>query len=398
MGRKIYGRAQEEDLSEVHGGRTRTLGITLSRRNDGRLKLRFFGSNKRRPPDLRKLGQWLWNNDVALLQQQLTQATTFLFKELVESGIAATASGETFTEDEATMIAGHLTNLLDGGFLLVGYAPKSSDPRLLSAATTARNLILTGEYPELIALSVYVATLLAIHLWYEQRFDECAAVATEAMLRPTDKPPGEACRVRSFAYFAKGDYNAALNDLEEARRREPGLVGLVEPMKVLAALTDRKVDPNKKSELSGIRSARDTLGIFEKILKVAAVKTSGVALPHHELYDFSGMAREAEKLVKSNAFAKRQITMGDVIDLTKVAMSAQVAMMEHLLADASLRREELPPFAQIREAFGMSLVFLSGTGAINPNVDPAFAGIVQGFEEGVTTLLMELEKRKFDLR
>ena len=55
----------------------------------------LFGLFNRRAPDLRTLGKWLWNNDVALLDQTLENATVGLFKELVESGVIQVEGGPT---------------------------------------------------------------------------------------------------------------------------------------------------------------------------------------------------------------------------------------------------------------------------------------------------------------
>ena len=77
----------------------------------------FRGLFKKRPPDFRTLGKWLWNNDVALAEQTLRNASVVLFQNLCESGVIAAACGEGFSEDDTFTIAGHLTNLLDGGSL-----------------------------------------------------------------------------------------------------------------------------------------------------------------------------------------------------------------------------------------------------------------------------------------
>ena len=183
--------------------------------------MRFLDFITKRPPDMRTLGNCLWRNDVSRLDQALTAATTLLFKDLVESDVVSAATGQRLAGDETDLVAGHLTNLLDGVSLLGDYVPKVKDERLLADARRAQSLILGGEYPQLKALSTMAGTLLVIRLWYEQRFVDSTSVASHVIANATGKDAAEAYRVRGLSSFAAGDHKAALEDLLEARRLEP---------------------------------------------------------------------------------------------------------------------------------------------------------------------------------
>lgn len=357
----------------------------------------FPGLFKKRPPDFRTLGKWLWNNDVALAEQTLRNASVVLFQNLCESGVIAAACGEGFSEDDTFTIAGHLTNLLDGGSLMKGYAPKAQDPRLLSAAEATRDLLLGGEYPQLSALSVMAGTLLAINLWYGRRFPECGLVTDQLISTAVGKRSGEAYRVRGFAYFAQGDFAQALADILEAKRIEPGLVGLNEPLKALSELTKTRDASDARHEPAGIEKMRETLRTLSAILKVADRAIPRESNSEHPLFDFAARLHDADRLDTSGALTRPQTQLGDVVDLAQCAMSAQISLTQYLLADPSTKRSDLPPPPDIRDAFGYCLLFLHGTASINKNVDPAFAGAVEDFERQVDVLFARLDESKFDL-
>jgi hypothetical protein len=357
----------------------------------------LFGLFKKRAPDLRTLGQWLWNNDVTLLDQALENATVFLFKELVESGVIQVEGGPTLlSEKEVGVIAGHLTNLLDGGYLLQGYEPKTTDSRLLSIAPATRDLILRGEYPKISALSVMAGTIIAIRAWYFGRFTECVAVATHVIPIASKKGSGEAYRVRGFARFALGDYDAALADILEAQRREPGLVGITEPLKALRRLTSTPTSGDKEYEPAGLAMNRVALGTLSRILYLGAAAADNTT-KGNELVDFGAMAHLANGLLKSKALESPQITMGVVIDLTKCAMSANLALTMYLLTKERPGEGSLPSEQQIRDAFGTCMLFLHGMNSINSNVDPRFSSAIQDLQGEVDSLFASFDKAKFDL-
>ena len=346
---------------------------------------------------LRTLGKWLWNNDVELLDQILENATVSLFKELIESGVIQVEGGPTLlSEREVDMIAGHLTNLLDGGYLLQGCAPKTSDSRLLFIGPAARDLILRGEYPNVSALSVVAGTALAIRAWYAGRFTECVSVATHIISIATEKGTGEAYRVRGFAHFAFGDYDAALADMLEAQRREPGLVGINEPLKALRRLTNTSTSGNREHEPGSLATNRAALGTLSRILLRGAV-VAGKAPKDNELVDFAAMAHLADGMLKSKALESRQITMGDVIDLAKCAMSAKLALTTYLLTKERPGQGSLPSEQEIRDAFGNCMLVLHGTNAISANVDPRFSGAVHDLQREVDSLFASLDAAKFEL-
>lgn len=355
----------------------------------------FLGFFKKGPPDLKTLGRWLWNNDVDVLEHVCQRANVSLFRELVESGVIKVASGDLVSKaDEIDMIAGHLTNLLDGGYLFRDYEPKTKDVRLIEAAERTRALILSGEYPQLSALSVMVGALLAIRLWYAMRFDECVKVASHVIFIASGNGAAEPYRVRGFAYFARGDYQAAFADMLEALRIEPGLVGINEPLKALAKLSN---NPQPKGyEPAGIDVGRVSLQTFSRILKLAAIAAGDAPQPN-PLFDFAGRALEVDSMIKSDVLAKPKLTVGDVADLAKCAMSAQLALTECLLPTRRPGQASLPTTQEIRNAFGHCVLYLAGTQSINRMTDPAFANVVEGFSEAVESLFAKLDALKFEL-
>jgi hypothetical protein len=362
----------------------------------------LLGLFKRRAPDLRTLGRWLWNNDVALLDQTLENASVALFKELVESGVIQVEGGPMLlSERDVDMIAGHLTNLLDGGYLLEGYTPKIADNRLLSIATATRDLILRGEYPNVSALSVMMGTFLAIRAWYAERFADCISVATHVISIASEKGAGEAYRVRGFAHFASSDYEAALADMLDAQRREPGLVGINEPIKALRKLTNTPASAATRSdrehEPAGLAMNRAALGTFSTILHLGAAAVATVSTAANELLNFAAMAQLADGMLRSKALEKRHITMGDAIDLAKCAMSSKLALTTYLLTKDRPGQGSLPPEQAIRDAFGTCMLFLHGANAINANVDPRFSSAVEDLQREVDSLFASFDKAKFDL-
>ena len=122
----------------------------------------IFGFFKGQRPDLRTLGKWLWNNDVALLAEVLQNTTLLLLTEIMESGVVTAACGTACSEPERGTIAAQLTHLLDGRSLVRVYDPVTSDAKMRSAAEAARQLVLSGEYPELCDISITLGTVLAI--------------------------------------------------------------------------------------------------------------------------------------------------------------------------------------------------------------------------------------------
>lgn len=359
----------------------------------------FLGLFKKRPPDLRTLGQWLWNNDVALLDQTLQNVTVLLFKELVESGVINVACGSIHSnQPEVDAIAGHLTNLLDGRYLLASYEPRTTDKKLLSAAETTRDLILSGEYPELSAQSVMLGTLLAIRLWYAEQFADCIIIAGHVISIATRLGSAEAYRVRGFTFFALGDYDSALGDLLEAKRRQPGLVGINEPLDALAKLTKVPVESDAATyEPDGVRMGRDSLQTFSRVLHLAATLPRSTAQATNALTDFAARAREADAMIKSKVLGQRQLTVGDVADFAKCGMSAQIALMTHLLNTGKPGQAKLPTTTELRDAFAGCLMFLAGTQSINEGIDPGFAAVVRDFETLVQSLNARLDEFKFDL-
>ena len=355
----------------------------------------FLGFFKRRPPDLKTLGKWLWNNDVDLLGQTQERANVTLFKELVESDVISVASGSVFSKTEADMVAGHLTNLVDGGYLFKDYEAKTKDGRLIDAAERTRDLILTGEYPELSALSVMVGALLAIRLWYALRFEECIKVASHVVSIANEKGGAEALRVRGFAFFALGDYAAAQADISEAQRREPGLVGINEPLKALAKLTN--TPRPKDHEPAGVAKMRGTLQTLLRILRLAAVEAGSAEKSKTPLSDFAARAEQVEGMIKSNVLVREHLTAGDVADFAMCAMSAQIALTQYLLTSQRPGQGALPNAQEIREAFGYCSIYVAGTQSINPNVGPAFSEMVEGFNEAVESLFARLDESRFDL-
>lgn len=356
----------------------------------------FLGFFKKGPPDLRTLGKWLWNNDVDALEQVCQNANVSLFRELVESGVITVASGNLVSKaDEVEMTAGHLTNLLDGGYLFSDYEPKTKDVRLINAAERTRDLILSGEYPQLSALSLMVGALLAIRLWYALRLEECLKVASHVISIAGEKGAAESYRVRGFAYFALGDYQAAFADMLEAQRIEPGLVGINEPLKALAKLTNSS--PPRDYEPAGIAVGRTSLRTFSQILKLGAIAAGGAPQPN-PLFDFGGRAQEVDSMIKSGVLARPKLTTGDVADLAKCAMSAKLALTEYLLPTWKPgQASSLPTTQEIRDAFGHCVLYLAGTQSINRMTDPAFANVVEGFSEAVESLFARLDESKFDL-
>jgi hypothetical protein len=320
-----------------------------------------------------------------------------LFKELIESGVIRVEGGPTPLSDrDVDIIAGHLTNLLDGGYLLQGYAPKTPDNRLLSIAIATRDLTLGGEYPNVSALSVMTGTLLAIRAWYASRFVECISVATHVASIATKKGAGEAYRVRGFAHFALGDYEAALGDLLEARRREPGLVGISEPISALRGLTATAADGDREHAPASLAMNRSALGTFSKVLHLAAAAV-GNARPPNELLDFAAMAHLADGMLESKALESRQLRMGAAIDFAKCAMSTILALTKYVLVKERPGRGALPSEEEIRDAFGTCMFFLHGTDAINTKVDTRFSGALQDLQREVDALFASFDKAKFDL-
>lgn len=351
----------------------------------------FLGLFKKQPPDLRTLGKWLWNNDVALLNRQLQGAELALFKELVESGvIPAVNDPSRIGERAGDMIAGHLTNLLDGGYLVQGYAPKASDRAIIAAAEATHDLILRGNYPSLRALSVVTGSLLAIRTWYSMEFTESIAIATHVISIATEKGGAEAHRVRGFGHFALGDHTAALADILEAKRREPGLVGINEPLKALRRLTNTSARGDKAREPAGLAMYRDALGTFSSILHVSAAAAGNATAPNEAL-DFAAMARLADRLLKSKALERPRATMGDIIDFAKCALSSKVALTMWLQAKGRPGRASLPTEQKIREALGTCMFFLQGTDSINSGLDPNFNGAVQELQREVDSLFADLD-------
>jgi hypothetical protein len=153
------------------------------------------------------------------------------------------ACGRGMPQELRDAAAVYLINILSGKTLLQDFEPTSTEKRVVEAAERSRERIAAfgpgpGPYQQIRALTVMVGSLLAISLWYQQRFNECLLVASHIIDSSSYTGGAEACRVRGFAHFALGDYAAAKTDLLQAQRREARLVGLKEPLKALEKLTN----------------------------------------------------------------------------------------------------------------------------------------------------------------
>ena len=310
------------------------------------------------------------------------------------SGVVTAACGAEWSEEQRTIIGGQLTHLLDGRSLVKVYDPVTSDAKMRSAAEAARNLVLSGEYPELCDQSVLLGTLLAIHLWYAAQFSECIVV-TNHLLKIPGEGSAEVYRVRGFARFALKEYDDALADLLEARKRRPGLVGLNEPITALAKLTKTTL-PTLVEEPDGVRSGRASLLTFSRILWTAAGRSKDPSAPPNLLFDFRSRAQEVEAMIQSNVLGRPQVNIADVVDFAKCGMSAQIALMG-LLLESKPDEDGIPSTEEIRAAFGHCLVFLVGTQSINAVADPAFSRLVLDFQYAVDALDAKLDELKFDL-
>jgi hypothetical protein len=354
----------------------------------------ILGFFKDRPPDLRTLGKWLWNNDVALLQRMLQDGTLALFEDIMTSGVITAACGAEWSEEERATIAGQLIHLLDGRALVKVYDPVTTDSRIRSAAETARNLVMSGEYTELFDESIMLGTLFAIHLWYAKQFSECIVVTNHLLEIPGDGS-AEVYRVRGFAHFVLKEYDSALRDLLEARKLRPGLVGLNEPIAALAKITKTPL-PAPVEEPDGVRSGRAALLIFSRILWAAAARYESPTVQNNPFHDFRIRAQEVDVMIQSNSIGRRAMNLGDVFDFAKCGISAQMALLR-LLSDSKPGEDTIPDADDIRAAFGYSLVFLAGTQSINSLGDPAFAEMVQDFNGAVNSVYAKLDGLKFDL-
>lgn len=319
-----------------------------------------------------------------------------LLGEILESGVVTAACKGPMSEATRGTIAGQLTHLLDGRSLLKVYEPVTSDDELRSAAEAACRLVLLGEYPGLCDESIMLGTLLAVHLWYASQFSECIAVANHLLEIPGEGS-AEVYRVRGFAHFALGEYEVALADILEAQRRNTGLVGINEPLKALRKLTNTSAQNDTENEPAVVGTSRMVLETFSTILHLGAAAAGGKP-KQNELFDYAAMAQQADALRKSGALARRQVQVGDLIDLAKCAMSAQLALTTCLLKEERPGRGSLPPEQKIRDAFGHCMLFLSMTPAINPNMDPKFLRAVQELQREVDRLYVRLDEFKFDLR
>lgn len=354
----------------------------------------FFSRFKQRPPDFRTLGKWLWNNDIAFLQQTLQNATLMLLNDILESRVVEAACAGPMPEDIRGTIAGQLVHLLDGRSLVKTYDPVTSDEALWSAAESARHLVLSGEYPNLCDESIMLGTLLAIHLWYASQFTECIVVANHLLDIPGEGT-AEVYRVRGFAHFALKHYDSALADFLEARKRRPGLVGLSEPIAALGKLTKTAVS-TQTAEPEGVRLGRASLLTFSHILWIASSRREGAAASTDPFHDFRSRAQEVDAMLASNLIGRPQVNVGDVVDFAKCARSAQLALM-YLLSTSSPRENALPTAEEIRAAFGYCMLFLDATQGINIIPDPAFLGMVEDCRNSFDALFARLDEVKFRL-
>jgi hypothetical protein len=324
----------------------------------------------------------------------LQNATLGLLEDIMTSGVVTAACGAEWSEEQRAIIGAQLTHLLDGRSLLKVYDPVTSDAKMRSAAEAGRQLVLSGEYPELCEQSIMLGTLLAIHLWYASQFRECIVVV-DHLLEIPGEGSAEVYRVRGFARFALKEYDDALADLLEARSRRPGLVGLNEPIAALAKLTKTTL-PTSVEEPDGVRSGRASLLTFSRILWTAAGRSKDPSAPPNLLFDFRSRAQELEAMIQSNVLGRPQVSIGDVIDFAKCGMSAQIALMG-LLSTSKPGEDTIPSTDEIRAAFGHCLVFLAFTQSSRDTADPAFSEMVQGFRDAVDALNTKLDALKFDL-
>jgi len=354
----------------------------------------FFSRFKQRTPDLRTLGKWLWNNDVSLLQQMLQNATLMLLNDILDSRVVEAACANPMPEDIRGTVAGQLVHLLDGRALLKVYDPVTSDETLRAKADSARRLVVAGEYPNLCDDSILLGTLLAIHLWYAAQFTECIVVANHLFEMP-GAGIAEVYRVRGFAHFALKDYDGALADLLEARKRRPGLVGLSEPIAALARITKTAVS-SETFEPEGVRLGRLSLLTFSRILWAAGSRRDAATESSDPLHDYRSRAQEVDAMLASNLIGRPQVHVGDVVDFAKCAMSAKLALMD-LLSTTRQEDEALPSAEEARAAFGYCMLFLDGTRGINTIPDASFSSMVEDCRRAFDALFTRLDELKFRL-
>lgn len=345
--------------------------------------MRIFGLFKKakRPPDRRILGQWLWLNDVARLEATQTIATVELFQKVVESGIIKKSLVRPLADEEADLVAGHVTQLLDGGSILAGYEPRISSPDLLNVANTSYT-VLIEERPDLLPLITMTGILLAIRAWYDDQIENCGKIASHVL--SLDPKAAEAFRVRGFAHFAAGRYEAARVDFLTARSLGPGLVGLEEPLKALDTLGLDVPERAEPFEPFGATRIRESLRTFSQILEIGI----SFADLRADQAEFRKWETRATELANSKAWANPQLTIGDLADFIACGVHAQKALLCYINWPDAKNGVRLPNQQKMREAFHWCLITAQGSAAMNPG-----QGLpdLSGWESELEMLFMRLQ-------